>query len=115
MKFQFNTGAFYSDEGQVIVIVIADVAQGNLGPMAFFSDKSRGINGCLQLTEMPTSEAAAKRLVMHAYNYNDYQTFHSYNDQPELLNMGKQPEVMFYWPPLGDNIYITGIDVRRLS
>lgn len=69
MKVQFNTGRYYTAEGQKIVAV---VVKGGI----FFRDHSRGIDGYIVCNMQHMSESDVKDNVMLAYDRGMY----SYHD-----------------------------------
>jgi streptogramin lyase len=78
MKLQKNTGAWYTEEGQVIVAVY-DPATGN----AWFNDQSRGIAGYVKINDGETDPYTIWNAIFHAYNYHKYKNVNTYSDKGE--------------------------------
>ena len=74
MKHQWNTGRQYDEHGQRIVAEVDRENHMDL-PRIYFSDLSRHINGCIQLSSYAPNQLdtyAMKELVMCNYDYGNY-------------------------------------------
>jgi hypothetical protein len=65
MKFSFNTGRRYTDDGQIINVEVRP-------DRIYFHDESRGIAGSVEKPMPGLSEREIREHVLHCYDYGAY-------------------------------------------